>query len=528
MATIEPIVDELAYIPPPELPDGVYLDELAAARQRKLRERLSSADVERSVARCADVLLSGAELPLNPFPPLARLLRHEELRVELTPPPDVKKQRPAPLWIESDLQSSAIDSQLAMLKGLGAAWRPLAPLIDSDAVRNSVAGLAATQLLNSASRPVGAFTIKSACSLTGGHAFSGRVLAHPRTVELIEHVQVRGPGGRLEEALKAFAEHICVTALSLHASRECLVEEVEVYTGEGDAFDEEATADVSDGRATSGARGTPERFGLAALHARAPALHRALQAAAMAKLPVYLQVLSCVPVIVGPLQTAASEANLPKPLGPAEVSPPRWQFVAVQKAMCFFYEATSEKLKTAKSSKKILDEQEEAVQRFQPYQQQSLFQSVWFNDADASWYSKIRENKPSAEGGGSMSEARERFMGFMRGRVCHFLMQGDHLNLLEAMLYLLPDVPREERHDLLTDMRTCFASDAAVLAELAHQALVVSRVLATADGAAVPPPKRSFARSIAAKQCGYLSTAIRRFCKRATWADLEPVKPLLL
>ena len=93
-----------------------------------------------------------------------------------------------------------------------------------------------------------------------------------------------------------------------------------------------------------------------------------------------------------------------------------------------------------------------------------------------------------------MSEARERFMGFMRGRVCHFLMQGDHLNLLEAMLYLLPDVPREERHDLLTDMRTCFASDAAVLAELAHQALVVSRVLATADGAAVPPPKRSFAR----------------------------------
>jgi len=77
-------------------------------------------------------------------------------------------------------------------------------------------------------------------------------------------------------------------------------------------------------------------------------------------------------------------------------------------------------------------------------------------------------------------------------------------------------------------MRTCFDSDAAVLAELAHQALVLSRVLTAADGAAVPPPKRSFARTIAAKQCGYLFTAIRGFCTRASWADLEPVKPILL
>ena len=57
------------------------------ARMRLLREQLTAADVERRLAGCVDTLLSNAELPVNPFPPLARLLRHEELTATLEPLP---------------------------------------------------------------------------------------------------------------------------------------------------------------------------------------------------------------------------------------------------------------------------------------------------------------------------------------------------------------------------------------------------------------------------------------------------------
>ena len=502
---------------------------------QRLREQLSSADVEKRVAVCVGTLLGGAELPLNPFPPLARLLRDEELKLALVLQQQAASAGAAAsagggaqgagatttrvaLWREADLQASPMDGQLALLPRLGAAWRPIAPLIDADAVRSGMAGLASTQLFASTSRPIGNFTVKTCCALTGAHAFAGRIIAHPRTVELIEHVQVRGPGSRLDEALAAFAEHICTSALSLHASRECMVEELEVFTGEGDAFDDEATAEVNDARTTSIGRGTPERFGLVALHSRSPALKRALQSAAMGQNPVYLHVLVSVPV-------AAEDGAVS-----SERVAPRWQFIAVQKSLCFFYEATSPSLKTASSRAAVGATQERPTTpptRFQPFQQLSLFQALWMSDADAVWFSKLRENQPNASGGGSMPQARARFAAHMRSQVCRFLMRNDHLNLLEALLMLLPEVPANERNDLLSDMRTCFTSDAALLAHRAHQSHVLARVVDAANGVAVPEAKRAFALGIAARQGEHLAGALRRFCGRAHWADLEPVKPCL-
>ena len=513
--------------PLPEL-DSEPSDSLGATRMRRLKEHLLSADVERRVGGAVETLLSSAELPVNPFPPLARLLRREELELELLaqqPSGRRSMHQYQHLWRESELQTSALDSQLALLPRLGAAWRPLAQYVDADVVRTLVAGLAGSQLLEGTSRPVGNFTVKTCCALTGAHAFAGRVLVHPRTVELLEHVQVRGPGARLDEALAAFTEHICASALALHASRECLVEEVEVYTGEGDTFDEEATADISDARTTSSARGTPERFGLAALHSRSPALKRALQAAAVAQLPVYLHVLASVPA------PAESPGTGVTPPAESAAAPPRWHFVAVQKALCFFYEATSAVLKTAASSRAsalAVERPTTPPQRFQPLQQQSLFQAIWLGDADAAWYTKLKENRPEASGGGSASEARARFVSFMRSQVCRFLMRGDHLDLLEAMLLLMPEVPREERQPLLVDMHVCLTSDAAVLAAFSHQSHVLARVLGAAVGAAVPESKRSYVLSVARRQCAHLANGLRRFCARAHWADLEPIKPRLL
>ena len=529
--------EETAELPREPLPaiESLPSDHFSVARMERLREHLSAADVERRISKCVETLLSNPELPVNPFPPLTRLLRIEELDVALV---QQEEQLPAPmrqnankraamLWREGELQTSTLDGQLAVLPKVGAAWRPLAPLVDADSARATIAGLAScSQLLASTSRPVGSFTVKTCVALTGAHAFAGRLLARPRTVELLEHVQVRGPGARLDEALNAFAEHICSSALALHASRECLVEELEIYTGEGDVFDDEATAEVANGRTTSGARGTPERFGLAAMHARAPVLSRALQAAAISQLPVYLHVLACVPASedTGARSTAAGGPEL-------AAAPPRWQFVAVQKGLCFFYEATSASIKTAASSRAAALGVERPVTppaRFQPLQQQSLFQAVWMSDADASWYTKLRENKQEASGGGTLAEARSRFVAFMRAQVCRLLMRGDHLDLLEALLLLLPEVPRDERPALLLDMNLCFTSDAAVLAELAHQSHVLSRVLDAATGVAVPEPKRAYVLGVARRQCAHVATSLRRFCSRAQWADLEPLKPYLL
>ena len=63
---------EIAYGPPPELAVSLS-DPFSQKRMAQIRSEISTADVERRVATAVDTLLSGAELPVNPFPPLARL-----------------------------------------------------------------------------------------------------------------------------------------------------------------------------------------------------------------------------------------------------------------------------------------------------------------------------------------------------------------------------------------------------------------------------------------------------------------------
>ena len=499
-------------------------------------------DSERRVAACVDQLLGAAELPANPFPALAKLLRRQELEVALGDTPALEatadkpsadgarsssKARTAVFWRDG-YESSSADAQLALLPGFGAAWKGLAGMLDGPAIRALAASLESTQLLASAARAIntaqGTFTIKSCCALTGAHVFAGRVLSHARTIEIHEHVQVRGPGSHLDAAIAAFAEHICASALSLHATREHFVQELEIFTGDGDAFDEVATADIGDGRATSNARGTPDKFGLVELHARTPAMARALQAAAMAQLPVYLHLLVCVPL---PQGTAAGLVN------PHE--PPRWEFAAVQKRICFHYEPTLPGSRTAAGSRGSPAAPQagaapaEPAARFQPLQLQSLFQAVWVKDADAAWYSGLRANRVEiAAGNSSFGDARNAFMAFVRAQACRFLMRRDYLNLLETLLLLLPESPRSEREPMLSEIHACCTSHAAEFAELAHQSQVVQRALMVADDRTTPEAKRAFAHSIADCQCHEMRERLQRLCSRAKWADVEPVKAHLL
>ena len=298
--------------------DSVALDAFASLRQERVRQQLTGADVERRISRCVDTLLSAEELPMNPFPTLVKLLRPEELAVALeTAASERQRQRGISrrgLWREADAQTSQMASHLARLPSLGASWRPIAPMLDGDSISSLAMALVNSTLLLSSNRTVstaqGTFTVKSCCALTGAHAFAGRLVAHPRTLEMREHVQVRGPAARLDGALAGFTEHICATALSLHASKEHFVIDLEVFTGDGDVFDDEASAEGGDGRTTTITRGTPERFDVAAMHTPGPSLSRALLAAVLARLPVYLNLLACT-------WAPGSDAN--------DGLPPRWQ-----------------------------------------------------------------------------------------------------------------------------------------------------------------------------------------------------------
>ena len=314
---------ELPYLPPPE-DMSIPVDSFAAIRLKRARAQLEKADVERRIARCVDALLGSDQLPLNPFPTLARLLRQEELAISLQMAVPKAAAGAAGggaaarrgFWRDGDAVSSDLDAQLVRLPIHGAIWRPLAPIVDGEAVRGLASALANSLLLASGTRttatPQGPFSIKSCCAVTGGHAFSGRLVAHPRTLELREHVQVRGPAGHVDAALHAFAEHICAAASALHASDEHFLTDLEIFTGEGDVFDEEASAEATDGRATNHALGTPERFGLADLHSPSRRLARALQAAVLAQLPIFLNVLACVP-------NFGTDTNEP--------APPTWQVI---------------------------------------------------------------------------------------------------------------------------------------------------------------------------------------------------------
>ena len=515
---------EIPYQDPPV--DSIALDKFAVIRQRHVRQQLAANDIERRIGRCVDALLSAAELPANPFPPLVKMLRQEELsmteQVTFLPAQGTVKRG---LWRGGAAQPSQLNANISRISPYGAAWRPLAPLVGSEHVQITAAGLASSSLLASVTRVVntedGAFSLKTCCSVTGSHTFAGRILSRPRTLELREHVQVRGPASRLEAALAAFADHVCSAAVSLQASDEHFVIDLEVYTGDGDVFDDEASADGYDGRATTNNRGTPERFGLSQLTARSPALCRALQSAVLAQLPPILNILICIPAI----DLEASD----------ESRPPRWHYISVQKAFCFFYEPATAATRTSASSHAAPIESHQnsdrpvtPFPRFQQYPLQSLFHCLWTNDADASWYCGLRENRTGAAGNQTLVEARSNFVAFLRKQVSRLIMRGDHLSMLELLLLLVPEVLREQRDPLLAEMRSFFTSDAAMLADMAHQSDVMQRVLSACQAPAVPARKREYALDVLRRQYSHVADTLSQFCTQSRWADVEPVKGHLL
>ena len=187
---VEPVVQSVVDEPP-------VLEGFAGVRSQRLRQHLRETDAEERLARCVQKLLGSEELPWNPYPTLARLLRREEMLMALS----LSEEGPCPVgpWRESlphPAQHSALELHLASLPGLGVAWRPMAPMLDLDSLKAIVGGLAATRMLEGCARAVesaadSAFTIRSVCTLTGSHVFAGKHLVrYPRGIELRECVQV--------------------------------------------------------------------------------------------------------------------------------------------------------------------------------------------------------------------------------------------------------------------------------------------------------------------------------------------------
>ncbi len=543
--------DPPVYKPPDDEELSKVTDRLTAARATQMRQLLARTDAERRLTRCVDMVLSNDELPWNPFPLLARLVRREEMALVL----EQKQQADAhaaaaarganasrALWREGGNPSAPPElaklEVAKLLKGWGgAAWRLIAPMVDAEAIKELSVALGSSQLLSgTAARTVqtsdGNFTVKSVCSLAGGHAFGGRLVPRPRTIIVREHVLVKGKGGRLESALSAFAEHICSSALALHATKDHFVEKLEVYTGD-DVFDDDVGPDDEMCTATFNARGSPERFGLAALHKRDPLLTRALHAAAISQLPVALHALVCIPVF---------------DRGAADGLPPRWEFAAAQKTYCFFYESSGGGGRTpaSRASRSSAAESYSAADepaagaggfevggfqlerpptpppKFQPYPLQSLYESVFLTDADALWYLGLTENETSPEVG--TSQFVNEFHAFVGEQACKFLIRCDYPNLAEALLLLVPGQPRDEREPLLAELTTWLSSDAAALGAHAHGAHVLARVIEAIDGPAVPEPKRRHASAVLGAQFQALRDQMVQLTHTAHWTDVAPLK----
>ena len=104
--------------------DGAGFD---AVRLRRLRAFLKETDVEARLCGCVEDLLRVDELPWNPYPSLARLLRKEETRLMLWARPAEAAKQLHGAWREAGLQASSLDPHLSKLNSHCVAWRSLAP-----------------------------------------------------------------------------------------------------------------------------------------------------------------------------------------------------------------------------------------------------------------------------------------------------------------------------------------------------------------------------------------------------------------
>ena len=219
---------------------------------------------------------------------------------------------------------------------------------------------------------------------------AGRLVRYLRTVELVELVHVKGAVGLHDQALAAFEERIVEQSNRIDASGQHFVEYLEVYVG-GDAPAGDALLVGQFGGAASAARGASHKFRPTTLRARPKALRDALAKAVAARQPILLHCLVCTPTLAGP--AAASSAPPPPARAPAArrrcsrrrsaaarrtsaptgrrrppraqrgaavggagaadhaARPPRWEYTAVQKSFCLYYEATGSVAQLSKAQR---------------------------------------------------------------------------------------------------------------------------------------------------------------------------------
>ena len=176
-------------------PERESSSSFASIRSWRLRQHLRETRAEDRLTMCVQKLLSAEEIPWNPYPTLARLLRREEMLMEISLSDGPVS--PVSLWRESQPHSvhhSALDFHLARLPEVGAAWRPLTPMLDCESLKTIVGCLSASRMLEGSMRPADPesplFAVRSVCTLAGDHVFAGKQLVRfPRTIELREIVQ---------------------------------------------------------------------------------------------------------------------------------------------------------------------------------------------------------------------------------------------------------------------------------------------------------------------------------------------------
>ena len=187
------------------MPGSTHAGGFAATRAQLLREYFEKTRVEECVATCVDTLLKSPELPWNPFPALARLIRHEEMRFALGP-----FDKTLGLEQSARLRRSESDPRLVHLPDGGACWLDLGPLVDAGVVQRVSGQLASTELLLAFSRAidtsVGTVHVQAATAIGGSQLFAPRLVRSPSQYELHECFHARGPAGGVGAAIDAFEE----------------------------------------------------------------------------------------------------------------------------------------------------------------------------------------------------------------------------------------------------------------------------------------------------------------------------------
>ena len=205
---------------PPSEHESEAGPEFDAVRLRRLRDFLQETDVENRLASCVEQMLSGEELPWNPYPSLVRLLRQEETKMMLWSKKHAAREELHKAMLTTGHHSSELDTHLSILSPHCVAWRSLAPLVDPEAIKTVVGQLASTPLLapldRTEARESGDLQLKACTALAGAHAFGGRFgTYHPDGVQLREHFQVKGLPSQRDTALRLWESHICAGALAV-------------------------------------------------------------------------------------------------------------------------------------------------------------------------------------------------------------------------------------------------------------------------------------------------------------------------